>query len=147
MTSDFVGELPPWAVPAATAVLALIALAGCWRVYRKAGQPGWGVLVPLYNLFLLVRIANCSVWWFILLLVPGVNLVIFVLLCIQVSRNFDRGLIFGLGLAFLGVLFYPLLGFSRARYQPFGPSSEEIEAELAAMKVEVTEPTGTGRPI
>ena len=36
---------------------------------------------------------------------------------IDIARNFGKGDVFGLGLAFLGVIFYPILGFGNARYQ------------------------------
>ncbi len=91
-------------------------IAGMWRVFSKAGQPGWGVLVPIYNVFLMCKIAQRPAWWMILLFVPVVNLIIAVILSVDIAKHFGKGTGFGVGLAFLGFIFYPVLGFSGAQY-------------------------------
>ncbi len=91
-------------------------IAGMWRVFSKAGQPGWGVLVPIYNVFLMCKIAQRPAWWLILLFVPVVNLIIGVIMSIDIAKHFGKGTGFGVGLALLGVIFYPILGFSSAQY-------------------------------
>jgi hypothetical protein len=99
-------------------VLVLIAIAGIWATYEKAGQPGWGSIIPIYNAILLLRIAGRPVWWLLLLFIPFVNLVVIILVMIDIARNFGKGVGFGWGLAFLGFIFYPILGFGDAYYQP-----------------------------
>lgn len=94
----------------------LTVIAGMWRVFSKAGQPGWGVLIPFYNVFLMCKIAQRPAWWLILLFVPVVNLIIGVIMSIDIAKHFGKGTGFGMGLAFLGFIFYPILGFSGARY-------------------------------
>jgi hypothetical protein len=71
---------------------------------------------------LLLEIAGKPIWWIILLLVPGVNVVIAIIISIEVAKNFGKGTGFGLGLAFLGFIFYPILGFGDAKYQPSSSS-------------------------
>lgn len=99
--------------------LAIIAaiIAGVWKVFTKAGKPGWGALVPIYNVVLLLQIANRPLWWLLLLFVPLVNLVVAVIVSVDIAKRFGKGTGFGIGLAFLGFVFYPVLGFSDARYQ------------------------------
>ncbi len=92
------------------------AIAGMWRVFSKAGQPGWGVLVPIYNVLLMCKIAQRPAWWLILLFVPVVNMIIAVIMSIDIARRFGKGTGFGVGLAFLGFIFYPILGFGGAQY-------------------------------
>jgi len=91
-------------------------VAGMWRVFTKAGQPGWGVLVPIYNVFLMCKIAQRPAWWVILFFVPVVNLIVAVVMSIDIAKHFGKGTGFGVGLAFLGFIFYPVLGFSGAQY-------------------------------
>ncbi len=91
-------------------------IAGIWRVYSKAGQPGWGVLIPIYNIYLMCKIARRPGWWLLLMFIPVVNLIIAITLSIGIARNFGKGAGFGLGLAFLGFIFYPILGFGGAQY-------------------------------
>ncbi len=91
-------------------------IAGMWRVFTKAGEPGWGVLIPIYNFYLLCRIAQRPGWWLILMFIPIVNLAVAIVLSIDIARHFGKGAGFGVGLAFLGMVFYPILGFGNAEY-------------------------------
>lgn len=102
--------------------LLLFSLAVYWKVYEKAGEPGWSSLIPLYNLFILVRIAGKPWWWFLLMFLPVVNIIAAVLLHLALAARFGKGLLFGLGLAFLGVIFFPILAFGKAEYQSSVPS-------------------------
>jgi hypothetical protein len=102
--------------------LVILIIAGVWKTFEKAGQPGWGSIIPIYNIVLLLEIAGKPIWWIILLLVPGVNVVIAIIISIEVAKNFGKGTGFGLGLAFLGFIFYPILGFGDAKYQPSSSS-------------------------
>jgi hypothetical protein len=101
--------------------IAVFAIAGMWVTFVKAGQPGWGCIIPIYNAFLMLRIAGRPAWWLLLLLIPFVNIVILIIVAVDIARNFGRGVLFGLGLAFLGIIFYPILGFGSAQYQPVPP--------------------------
>jgi hypothetical protein len=89
-----------------------------WKVFTKAGQPGWGVLIPIYNVYLLCKIAGKPGWWVLLMLIPLVNIVIAIMVAIGVAANFGKGAGFGIGLAFLGFIFYPILAFGDATYGP-----------------------------
>ena len=102
--------------------LAIIVLvvAGFWKVFTKAGQPGWAAIVPIYNLYVLLKIAGRPGWWLLLFILPIVNFVIAIIVAIDVAKSFGKGTGFGLGLAFLGPIFYPILGFGEAAYQ--GPA-------------------------
>ncbi len=97
-------------------VVCLIVLAGIWKTFSKAGQPGWGVLVPIYNVYLMTKIAQRPAWWLILMLIPVVNMIIAIVLSIDIAKHFGKGAGFGIGLAFLGFVFYPILGFGGAQY-------------------------------
>jgi hypothetical protein len=99
------------------AILVLV-IAGVWKVFTKAGKPGWGAIIPIYNVILLLEIAGRPIWWIILMFIPLVNLVVAIIVAIDVARNFGKGTGFGLGLALLGFIFYPILGFSDAQYRP-----------------------------
>ena len=69
------------------------------------------------DIVILLDIAGRPIWWFILLLIPLVDIVVGIIMSIDITRNFGKGVVFGLGLAFLGFIFYPILGFGNARYQ------------------------------
>ena len=96
-------------------ILALL-LAAMWKVFAKAGKPGWGAIIPIYNIVLLCDIADKPGWWVLLYFIPLLNIVIGIIVPIGVARNFGKGSGFGLGLAFLSVIFYPILAFGSADY-------------------------------
>lgn len=107
-----------WIIMGCSLVLAVFVIAGMWKVFTKAGEPGWACIIPIYNLIVLLKIAGRPAWWFLLMLIPFVNFIILIIVSIDVAKNFGQGTGFGIGLAFLGFIFYPILGFGSARYMP-----------------------------
>src|SRR2546421_723618 len=95
----------------------VLVVIGFWKVFEKAGQPGWGAIVPIYNIYLLCKVAGRPGWWVILMFIPIVGQVISIILMLDVAKAFGKGVGFALGLIFLGVIFFPILGFSDAQYQ------------------------------
>lgn len=98
------------------AILAVM-IVGTWKMYEKAGQPGWGVLIPIYNAVLFCRAAGRPGWWVILYFIPLVNLIISIIVMIDLAKRFGKGVGFAIGLILLGVVFIPILGFGSAQYQ------------------------------
>ena len=104
-------------------VLIVPLLAGLWKLFEKAGQPGWAGIIPFYNMFVVTTaIARKEVLWFVLLLIPCVNIVAAFIIWIEVAKNFGKDPLYGVGLALLPFIFVPLLAFSDARFQPAGPT-------------------------
>ena len=95
----------------------IVSLAGMWKVFAKAGKPGWGAIVPIYNIVLLLEIVGKPIWWLLLLFIPCVGIVVSVILFIELAKCFGKGAGFGLGLALLSPIFFPLLGFGDAKYR------------------------------
>jgi len=94
------------------------ALLGWWGVFRKAGRPGWTAVVPIYNVYVLViHVAQLSLLWFLLCLVPLVQIIAVILVNIEVAKRFGRSEAYGLGLTVIGFVFYPILGLGPARYR------------------------------
>ena len=92
-----------------------------WRIFEKAGKPGWAAIIPIYNVIVLLEIVGRPVWWVLLLFIPVVNIVIGFLLALDLSRSFGHDLAFALGLFFLGFIFYPVLAFGGDTYR--GPAA------------------------
>jgi hypothetical protein len=95
----------------------IVLLAGYWKVFEKAGEPGWGAIVPIYNLYIMLKIAGKPAWWLILMLIPFVNLVVAIMVNLEIAKRFGKSDGFGIGLALLSIIFYPILGFGDAVYQ------------------------------
>jgi len=97
--------------------VAIFIIAAVWKVFVKAGEPGWAAIVPIYNLIVLLKISGKPLWWFILFCIPLVNFIILIIVCIALAEKFGKGVGFALGLAFLGFIFFPILGFGSASYK------------------------------
>lgn len=97
--------------------LIVVMIAAMWKVFTKAGQPGWAVLVPIYNLYIMTVIAKKPGWWLaMILLVPIANIVFLIMLYNGISKAFGKDSGFTVGLVLLGVIFWPILGFGDAQY-------------------------------
>jgi hypothetical protein len=103
-------------------VFFVLIIASLWRIFTKAGQPGWASIIPIYNAYILLKIAGKPGWWLILLIIPFVNLIIVILMSLGLAQNFGKGAGFGIGLAFLNFIFLPILAFGDARYQGPAPT-------------------------
>ena len=104
-------------------LIALLLIVAMWKIFTKAGQPGWASIIPIYNLYIWCKIVGRPGWWIILMLIPFVNFIIGIILCIDMAKSFGKGAGFGIGLALLGIIFVPILGFGSAQYQ--GPSASQ----------------------
>ncbi|MHB1003316.1 MAG: DUF5684 domain-containing protein [Thermoleophilia bacterium] len=93
-------------------------IAAMWKVFVKAGQPGWAAIVPIYNIYIMLQIAGRPGWWLLLMFVPFVNFVVQIIVALDIARNFGKSTGFGIGLILLSPIFYPILGFGSATYEP-----------------------------
>ena len=105
-------------LPLALAVTALYFVAA-WRVYTRAGQPGWACFVPIYNDYVVLKIGGKPGWWLIWYFIPLVNIIVQIITLTALAKRFGKDVLFGLGLAFLGFIFWPILGFGNAPYRGF----------------------------
>lgn len=87
-----------------------------WRIFVKAGKPGWAAIIPFYNILVELEIVGRPWWWLLLMFVPIVNVVITVIVQLDLAKVFGRGTGFGLGLIFLPFIFIPILAFGSDRY-------------------------------
>ncbi|MFW5837680.1 MAG: DUF5684 domain-containing protein [Desulfovibrionaceae bacterium] len=88
-----------------------------WKIFTKAGKPGWGAIIPIYNVYLMIKVAGRPGWWLLLLLIPLLNIVIALVLYNDISKKFGKGFLFALGLLFLNIIFAPILAFGSAQYR------------------------------
>lgn len=98
-------------------LIAIVMIAAVWKVFTKAGQPGWAAIVPIYNIYVMTQIAKKPSWWIaIILLVPIVNFIFLIMVLNGISKGFGKSAGFTAGLIFLGIIFWPILGFGSAVY-------------------------------
>jgi len=101
--------------------LVVFIIAALWKVFVKAGQPGWAAIIPIYNIYIMTKIGGKPGYWTLLCLIPIVNYIFSIWLYNMISKSFGKDEGFTVGLVLLGFVFWPILGFGSAKYQgPFG---------------------------
>ena len=101
------------------AVYTILIIAAWWKIFSKAGQPGWAAIIPIYNWIVWCKIVGRPAWWVLLLLICFP--IFFIILSIDLAKSFGKGVGFAIGLILLSIIFFPILGFGSATYQ--GPSA------------------------
>ncbi len=99
--------------------IAALMIVSLWKIFSKAGQPGWAAIIPFYNLFVFLKAAGKPGWWMaIIMLVPVANLIFAIMAMAGLAKNFGKGGGFVVGMIFLPIIFYPILAFGSAQYRP-----------------------------
>ena len=93
-----------------------------WKVFEKAGKPGWASIVPIYNAIVLFEIAGKPFWWVLVCFIPCIGFPILAIVfswivSMEIAKRFGKDFGFGIGLFFLGIVFYPILGYGSAKYE------------------------------
>ena len=104
-------------------VIIVVYFVAAWKVYEKAGQPGWASIVPIYSLYILMRIIGRPGWWLILYFIPIANIVVTIINAIDLAKVFGRSAVFGIfGLWLFSFIGYLMLGFGSDTYK--GPGNQ-----------------------
>jgi len=98
-------------------LIAVLMIVAMWKIFTKAGQPGWASIIPIYNIYILCKIVGRPGWWVLLMFIPLVNFIIAIILCIDLAKSFGKGAGFGIGILLLGFIFLPILAFGDAQHQ------------------------------
>ena len=102
-------------------LIGLMLIVAMWKIFTKAGQPGWASLIPIFNIYIWCKIVGRPGWWVILMLIPFVNFIIAIILCIDLAKSFGKGVGFGIGIILLGIIFLPILAI---RQRPISGSCQ-----------------------
>ena len=102
-------------VEAALAISVLLAT-GTWYMFEKAGKPGWAMIVPIYNIIIMLEIAKKPMWYIAMFFVPIANIVFLIMMLNGISKNFGKSEGFTVGLVFLRQIFLAILGYGDAQY-------------------------------
>ena len=101
--------------------LIVLMIIAWWKIFTKAGKPGWAAIVPIYNIIVLCEIVGRPAWWVILFLIPCVNIVAHIMISLDLAKSFGKDVGFGVGLIILPYIFGLILGFGSATY--VGPAA------------------------
>jgi hypothetical protein len=107
-------------------VIGVVFVVAMWKVYTKAGKPGWASLIPFYNQYVLLQIVGRPGWWLILLFIPFVNFIIALIVLVDLAKSFGKGVGYAIGLILLAPIFFLMLAFGDAQYT--GPAAGRLNA-------------------
>lgn len=100
--------------------LTVLLLVSLWKIFVKAGKPGWAAIVPFYNFYCLFEISFGNGWLFLLIFVPCVNVVMQIIAYVKLAQAFGKSGGFAVGVIFLPYIFLPILAFDGSQY--YGPA-------------------------
>lgn len=101
----------------------ILVIASMWKLFEKAGKPGWAAIIPIYNLIVMIEIVGKPTIWILWLIIPCVNFVFIVWLTNLFAKSFGKSEGYTVGMFILPFVFYPMLAFGNNPY--LGPSAAE----------------------
>lgn len=101
-------------------VVVILSIIALWKIFTKAGKPGWASIIPIYNYVVLFEIIGRPGWWVLLLFIPIVNFVILVIAMLDLAKSYGKGAGFAVGLILLSTIFMLILGFDSSTYKGQG---------------------------
>jgi hypothetical protein len=94
-----------------------LAIVTMWKLFVKAGEPGWKSIVPFYNTWTMFEIAGKPGWWLFLGMIPFVNIVVGVIMALELAKRFNKSSTFAVfGLILFSLVGYMILAFGDAKY-------------------------------
>jgi hypothetical protein len=128
-------------------VVFLLIIVALWKIFIKAGRPGWASIIPVYNIIVELQIIGKPVWWIFLLLIPVVNVVIAFIIAIELAKKFGKSSAFGFFLLGLfGFIGYPIIAFDDSKYISGSTVTDAPVAENPIIPTAVLEPPVTDIP-
>ena len=92
-----------------------------WKIFKKAGKPGWASIIPIYNAVVMFQICGMNPWLLLLAIIPFVNFVtapiLSIIMNVNLAKKFGKGGGFAVGLIFLNFIFTLILAFGESEYQ------------------------------
>jgi signal peptidase I len=106
-------------------LVVILPCVGLWKLFEKAGQAGWQAIIPFYNAYVMIKLSGKPLWWLLLLLLPGINILIWIGIMVDFLKSFGK---FSLRSEAAGIIlpfiYLPKWGFDKeTKY--LGPSASE----------------------
>lgn len=113
-------------------IMYIVVVIGMWKVFTKAGRPGWAAIIPIYNMYVITEISGQNGLLILINLIPGVGSIIWsIMVALKLAPAFGKDTGFAIGLILLGPIFYCILGFGSAQYTLGGGAPAAAGAQPA----------------
>ena len=97
-------------------IIAVVEIVAMWKLYVKAGKPGWAAIIPIYNVIVMLQIAKKPWWYLLLMLIPIVNFVIAIITTMAFVKAYGKDTAWGILAIFFAPIVYPILAFGDSKY-------------------------------
>jgi hypothetical protein len=105
------------------AIIGILMIIASWRIYQKAGKPGWACLIPIYNIIVFLQIINKPLWWFLMFIIPFVNIIFLIMASVEFLKRFGKPTWHILLVLFFSAIYIPVLAFGKAQYKAEGAAA------------------------
>lgn len=96
-------------------ILLILVHFGLWKMFVKAGRPGWESLIPFYREYIITKLTGRPAWLVALLLIPIVNVFVAITIYIDFVKSFGkRSFLEHAGTILLPFVVFPLWGTDTA---------------------------------
>lgn len=95
-----------------------------WKLYVKAGKPGWAVLVPIYDTLVYLEIIRKPWWWLFMFCIPFVNFIFIIWALNLFVKAYGKSTGFTIGMLFFPYIFFPVLAFDKSAQYIYAPKNE-----------------------
>ena len=97
-------------------VVIVLSIIGFWTLFAKAGRPGWAAIIPFYNVYTLCKVGGRPGGWWLLFLIPFVNIVMAFIVFHDVAKAFGKSTLFGVLMVFFSFICALIIGLGSATY-------------------------------
>lgn len=112
-------------------ILTVIVLISYWKLYEKAGKPGWAVLIPIYSTLVLLEIIRKPWYWLLLMMIPFVGIIWAIWSINLFVKSFGKDEGYTVGCILLPYVFFPMLAFSKSTQYIYAKNEEVDTIGLA----------------
>ena len=123
--------MPMWGKILCIALI-VIEIIATWKIFVKAGEPGWKAIIPIYSTYILFKITYGNGWRFLLTLIPIAGIVFTILFYIEFAKSFNKGAGYAVGLFFLTFIFSLIFAFNKNIQYVGNKKQREPQATQAA---------------
>ena len=114
-------------------VVGILMIVCMWRIFTKAGKPGWASIIPIYNIIVLLQIVELPLWYIVLFFIPFANIYAIFKIYIELAHKFGKSTGFGVASVFFSIICLPILAFSKCTYN--GQAADSSPAEETVQPV------------
>ncbi len=111
-------------------IIAILMVISIWRLFIKAGKPGWAAIVPIYNIVVMLEISGKPMWWIAMLFIPFVNIVFGIMIYYSFVKAYGKSDGFAVLAIFFPYIMYPIMAFS-SKTQFIGASGQQQASQVA----------------